>query len=57
MLQKVGKMNYMVDMHDRRKRKRIFHINMLREFHMPKVFDNCWMEEVSREGQDDSIPA
>ena len=55
-LQKVGKVNYMVDMHDRRKRKRIFHINMLREFHIPKVFDNCWTEEVSREGQDDDIP-
>ena len=55
-LQKVGKVNYMVDMHDRRKRKRIIHINMLREFHMPKVFDNCRMEEVSREGQDDDIP-
>ena len=40
-LQKVGKVNYMVDMHDRRKGKRIFHINMLREFHMPKVFNNA----------------
>ena len=55
-LQKVGKVNYTVDMHDCRKRKRIFHINMLREFHMPKVFDNCWTKEVSREGQDDGIP-
>ena len=56
-LQKVGKVNYMVDMHDRRKRKRIFHINMLLEFHMPKVLDiNCLMEEVTREGQDDDIP-
>ena len=30
---RVGKVNYVVDMHDRRKRRRIFHINMLREFH------------------------
>ena len=30
---RVGKVNYVVDMHDRRKRRRIFHISMLREFH------------------------
>ena len=30
---KVSKVNYQIDMHDRRKRKRIFHINMLRKWH------------------------
>eukprot|EP00731_Ephydatia_muelleri_P007213 Em0003g1461a len=29
----VGKVNYCVDMHDRRKRHRVFHVNMLREFY------------------------
>ena len=57
-LQQVGKVNYQVDMHDRKKRKRVFHINMLREFHRPKVLDvGCWAEEVSSEDSDGDIPA
>ena len=32
----VGKVNYLVDMHDRKKRKRIFHVNMLRPWYVPK---------------------
>ena len=56
-LQHVGKVNYPVDMHDRRKRKRIFHVNMLREFHMPKVLDvGYWAEEVSSEDPNGDIP-
>ncbi len=31
----VGAVNYLVDMHDRRKRKRVFHVNMLKEWHVP----------------------
>ena len=27
---RVGKVNYVVDMTDRRKRKRVFHVNMLK---------------------------
>ena len=34
----VGKMNYLVDMADRRKRKRVFHINMLRKWNKPTKF-------------------
>ena len=30
---RVGKVNYVIDMHDRHKQKRVFHINILREFH------------------------
>ena len=57
-LQQVGKVNYQVYMHDRRKRKRIFHVNMLHEFHLPKVLDvGCWAEEVSSEDSDGDIPA
>ena len=49
-LQQVGKVNYLVDMHDRRKRKIIFHVNMLREFHMPEGFGvGYWAEEASSE--------
>ena len=32
-IKKVSKVNYKIDMHDRRKRKRIFHVNMLRKWH------------------------
>ena len=35
-LSRVGKVNYLVDMHDRRKRRRIFHVNMLRPWYVPK---------------------
>ena len=29
----MGKVNYCVNMHDRHKRHRVFHVNMLREFY------------------------
>ena len=45
-------MNYVIDMHDRRKRKRVFHINMLREFHSSSSpgpsSTACWTEEQDR---------
>ncbi len=31
----VGKVTYEVDMHDRRKRKRVFHVNMLKKWETP----------------------
>ena len=31
----VGSVNYLIDMYDRRKRRRVFHVNMLKEWHMP----------------------
>ena len=31
----VGKVNYLIDMHDQKKRKRVFHVNMLKEWHTP----------------------
>ena len=34
-LRRVGKVNYEVEMGDRRKKKRILHINLLREWHKP----------------------
>ena len=41
---RVGKVNYEVDMSDRRKRRRIFHINLLRKWHTP-VGVSYWAEE------------
>ena len=32
---RIGTVNYEVDMNDKRKRKRIFHINMLKRWHVP----------------------
>ena len=34
-LEQVGSVTYMIDMHDRRKQRKIFHVNMLREFCPP----------------------
>ncbi len=34
----VGKVTYEVDMHDRRKRKRVFHVNMLKKWETPTDF-------------------
>ena len=46
-LKRIGKVDYNIDMHDRRKRKRIFHVNMLRKFHVPKVSEaNYFIEEI-----------
>ena len=47
---KLGKVNYEVDMADRRKRKRVFHVNMLKPWHTPTHI-NCLAEEVD-DGED-----
>ena len=44
-VRRIGKVNYRIDMHDKRKRHRVFHINMLRKWHVP-VSTNYWAEEV-----------
>ena len=44
-------------MHDRRKRKRIFHVNMLRKFHVPKVSEaNYFIEEIDDDIREEEIP-
>ena len=54
---RVGKVNYVIDMHDRRKRKRVFHINMLREFHSSPSSTAYWTEEQDRGADEqDDIP-
>ena len=53
----VGKVNYLIDMHDRRKRKRLFHINMLREYLSSPAFSTCyWSESGTDVDEDDEIP-
>ena len=43
---RVSLVNYQVDMHDRRKRFRVFHVNMLKAYHIrPPTHTNCFMNE------------
>ena len=51
-LKRVGRINYQVDMHDRRKRKRIFHVNMLRSWHAPEA-TGYYCEDFTDTDQDD----
>ena len=50
-VRRIDKVDYVIDMHDRRKRKRIFYVNVLRKFHVPKVFKTNYFVE----GIDDNI--
>ena len=47
---KVGTVDYEVDMHDKRKRKRIFHINMLKTWYTPKGVTYVMMATNDKEG-------
>ena len=50
----VGKVNYRVYMHDRRKRERIFHVNMLQKWHSPSAA--LLSQEVETDSDNDDIP-
>ena len=44
-VKRAGKVSYLVDMHDRRERRRIFHVNMLKEFRVRKPMESSfWVE-------------
>ena len=51
-LAREGKVTYLVDMHDRKKRRRVFHVNMLKAFHV-RTEAVGYMEEDILEGVDD----
>ena len=51
MIQQIGKVNYLVDMADRRKRRKIFHISMLRKWNEP-ASHNCFVVEEVGDGED-----
>ena len=55
-VKKTGEVNYQIDMHDRRKRKRkrIFHVNMLRPWHAPT--DVCFVDEELTDTEQDEVP-
>jgi hypothetical protein len=51
------KINYLVDMHDRRKRRRVFHVNMLKDFKVRRAVETCyWAGEMEEEETDSDIP-
>ena len=50
-IKRLGKVNYVIDMHDRKKRRRVVHINMLKRWHTP-IFDG-WAENHQVEDEED----
>ena len=44
-VKQTGRVTYLIDMHDRRKRRRIFHVNMLKAFQVRQQDNNCYVEE------------
>ena len=47
-VKQVGKVSYLVDMHDRRKRRRVFHVNMLKAFQVRRpVESSYWVEDIT----------
>ena len=41
-LRQVGKVDYVIDMHDRRKRHHTFHVNMMHKWHEPAACLHCY---------------
>ena len=55
-VKRVGEVDYVVHMHDRRKKIRLFHVNMLRKWQVHEPTDTgYWCEEVL-ETRDDDLP-
>ncbi len=50
----MGRVNYQVDMRDRRKRHRVFHVNMLRKWHVPT--STAYLSQESMEESGDDVP-
>ena len=48
---RIGKVNYEVPMPNRRKRHKIFYVNMLREWNSPTAL-SCWAEEIVDDDSD-----
>ncbi len=52
-----GKVNYLVDMHNHRKRRRVFHVNMLKEFKIRQKISSNYLVETTAElqGEEEDI--
>ena len=56
-VERMGKVTYLVDMHDRRKRRRVFHVNMLKAFHVRQSVERSYFtEENIDEEADKEVP-
>ena len=54
--EQTGKVTYRMDMHDNRKRRRVFHIIMLKAFRVRRPEEtNSWTEEVTEEDSDADV--
>ena len=56
-LRRIGAVNYQIDMHDTRKRKRVFHVNMLKKWHTPPTTCLLAEEMSSEECPEEDIPS
>ena len=52
---RIGEVNYEVRMTDRRKQRRVFHVNMLRLWHAPTAL-SCWAGDVTETADEDDDP-
>ena len=43
MVKRMGKVTYMVDMHDHKKRRRVFHVNMLKTFQIHQITESSYL--------------
>ena len=50
-VKRMGKVTYLIDMHDRRKRRRVFHVNMLREFQVHRATDSNYFTDGGDDGE------
>ena len=39
----IGEVDYLINMHDRQNKRRVFHVNMLKQFHSPTVVDSSFL--------------
>ena len=52
----VGNVNYLIDMYDCKKRRRVFHVNMLKECHVPKSVSYFSSEEGEGDSGLEDVP-
>ena len=53
---RVGNVNYLVEMHDRRKKHQIFHVNMLKKWHTPAMDAYLAMEDSPDVDNEEDMP-
>ena len=62
-LKPIGEVDYLINMHDRRNKRRVFHVNMLKQFHSPTavksnfLVDETGQTSVESELLDEEIPS